>query len=404
MGINLWEKKKWGALASLAYGKALRKDQYSGSSFPVYGTNGQIGWHGQPLCQTSGVIIGRKGAYRGVHYSEKPFFVIDTAFYLVPKNNNEFDIKWAYYQLLDFDINKIDSGSAIPSTSREAFYEIPVRLPPLDVQKKISSILSTYDDLIENNTRRIRILEEMAQSLYREWFVHFRFPGHEKVKMVDSPLGKAPEGWALFTLETVCDRITDGAHDSPASVENGYPMASVKDMHDWGFNIDGCRQIGEEDYERLVRNDCRPKKNDVLIAKDGSYLKHTFVVCEEQDLAILSSIAILRPNELIRPNYLNFILRDPKIKGRMKGVVSGVALPRIILKDFRKFKVLVAPLSIQNEWSQTVDQLVDLCRSLLLANENLHRTRDLLLPKLISGNIEVENLSGLAVATKKGVQ
>src|SRR6185503_9157744 len=102
----------------------------------------------------------------------------------------------------------------------------------LPVQRRIADILSAYDDLIENNQRRIKILEEMSRSLYREWFVRFRFPGFEKIKMVNSVLGSIPQGWKVETLEGVCDRITDGSHWSPKSVLDGFPMASVKDMHD----------------------------------------------------------------------------------------------------------------------------------------------------------------------------
>jgi type I restriction enzyme, S subunit len=162
-----WQKLKWGDLATLEYGKGLRGYQTAKLKYPVYGTNGQIGWYDTALCKRPGIIIGRKGAYRGVHLSKTPFYVIDTAFYL-NLLSDDVDLTWAYYQLINFDINNLDSGSAIPSTSREAFYQIPVLLPPLPTQHKIASILSAYDDLIENNTRRIAILEEMAQSLYRE--------------------------------------------------------------------------------------------------------------------------------------------------------------------------------------------------------------------------------------------
>ena len=113
------------------------------ASFPVYGTNGPIGTHSQPLCQQEGVIVGRKGAYRGVHYCPRPFWVIDTAFYLRPKT--EMDMRWAYYQLLALDINSMDSGSAIPSTSRDEFYHLPVRVPPLAEQHAIAHVLGTLD-------------------------------------------------------------------------------------------------------------------------------------------------------------------------------------------------------------------------------------------------------------------
>ena len=139
-----------------------------------------------------------------------------------------------------------------------------------------------------------------------------------------------------------------------------------------------------------MRNDCKPLKNDILIAKDGSYLKHTFVVGEEQDLVILSSIAMLRPNEAIRPNYLCFALQDPATKARMRGIVSGVAIPRIVLKDFRNFQILVPSKAAQEEWAQIVDPLVESCRKLVAQINNFRRTRDLLLPRLLSGQIDVE--------------
>ena len=95
-------------------------------------------------------------------------------------------------------------------TAPDRIYAVKVSVPPLRVQGRIASILSTYDDLIENNTRRIRILEEMAQMIYREWFVNFRFPGHEKVRMVESELGPIPEGWAVQSLGSLTSVVTKG--------------------------------------------------------------------------------------------------------------------------------------------------------------------------------------------------
>lgn len=109
----------------------------------------------------------------------------------------------------------------------------------------------------------------------------FRFPGHEKVRMVESEMGVVPEGWEVKKLEDVCLRITDGSHWSPTTVNEGYPMASVKDMNEWGFEISQCRKIAKEDYEELIRNDCKPLKGDVLIAKDGM-LKELFHIIQNK--------------------------------------------------------------------------------------------------------------------------
>ncbi len=267
-----------------------------------------------------------------------------------------------------------------------------IDLPPLPTQRKIALVLSAYDDLIENNARRIQILEEMAQRIYREWFVHFRFPGYEKVEMVESELGPIPEKWEIKSLQEVCTRITDGSHRSPKTTNDGFPMASVKDMHPWGFHIPQCRKIARQDYEELVRNDCKPLKGDVLVAKDGSYLKHIFVVDEDFELVILSSIALLRPNGRILPHLLSLYLLDPNVKSRMAGYVSGVAIPRIVLKDFRKFPVIAPPLDIQKHFLDLTSPIIRDCQLLMKKNDNLRQTRDLLLPKLISGEVDVTKL------------
>ena len=271
-------------------------------------------------------------------------------------------------------------------------------LPQLEVQSFIADSYLAYDSLIENNNRRIAILEDMAQSLYREWFVNFRYPNHQdnvdadgNPKLIDSTLGQIPEGWQIVALEELCNKITDGLHKSPKSVDVGVPMASVKDMHDFGINASKCRQISYEDYDDLKRQDSVVKANDILVAKDGSYLKHTFVVEKELEMALLSSIAIIRPNEKVKPHWLAYCLRSPLVKERMKNYVSGAAIPRIILKDFRKFNLFIPPQELMDEWNSIVEGMVKQCWNLVSRNENLKQQRDMLLPKLISGQIELKD-------------
>jgi type I restriction enzyme S subunit len=166
-------------------------------------------------------------------------------------------------------------------------------------------------------------------------------------------------------------------------------MASVKDMHSWGIDLKSCRKISHEDFEKLENGDCRPKQGDVLIAKDGSYLKHVFVAEDNAPYVLLSSIAILRPNERIKSNQLAMFLGLPQTKKRLTGYVSGVALPRIILKEFRRFSFLCPPIKLQEVWADNYDCIFDLCRNLIQENEKLAKARDLLLPKLMNGEIAV---------------
>ncbi len=193
MNSSEWKPTKWGDLATLEYGKSLRDYETRSGDIPVYGTNGLIGYTDKPLCPFPSIIIGRKGAYRGIHYSSKPFFVIDTAFYLKPKADNV-DLLFAYYQLLTQDINSMDSGSAIPSTSREDFYNLEINLPPISVQRRIADILSALDEKIKLNRQTNATLEAIAQSIFREWFVE----------------NKEVENWKVGTVGDVVRRISVG--------------------------------------------------------------------------------------------------------------------------------------------------------------------------------------------------
>ncbi|WP_165064193.1 restriction endonuclease subunit S [Desulfovibrio sp. ZJ200] len=180
---SVWRNLYWGDIVSLEYGKALRADQRKYGDYPVYGTNGQIGKCNTVLCNEAGIIIGRKGEYREVHYSSIPFFVIDTAFYIKKKEN--FDVKWAYYYLKTQDINELDSGSAIPSTSREDFYQLPVSVPPLQEQHAIAAVLSSLDDKIDLLNRQNVTLEAMAEALFRQWFAITSGERNNKTKIGD---------------------------------------------------------------------------------------------------------------------------------------------------------------------------------------------------------------------------
>ena len=173
---------------------------------------------------------------------------------------------------------------------------------------------------------------------------------------------------SLVKLNTLCNKITDGSHYSPKGVSDGIPMLSVKDMKENGFDYSDCKFVDNEVYSKLVRSDCKPLKNDILIAKDGSYLKYVFVIKTEIDQAILSSIGILRPNlSKINPDYLKYYLQTQSVKETVsRKYVSGSALPRIILKNFGEIKVIYKNLKEQSNISKI---LIDLDTKIELNNK-----------------------------------
>lgn len=145
--------------------------------------------------------------------------------------------------------------------------------------------------------------------------------------------------WTTTTIDDVCSLVTDGAHNSPKSVEKGYYMASVKDFTEYGFDFSNCRKISEEDYEKLCKQGCVPQKDDVLVGKDGArYFEDIIIYRQDEQPALLSSIAILRANrKKITPEFLYYTLKTPAIKKEVHdNYGSGSAIPRIVLKDFKR--------------------------------------------------------------------
>lgn len=158
------------------------------------------------------------------------------------------------------------------------------------------------------------------------------------------------EHWKTYKLSELCTKVTDGSHFSPSAQKSGYPMLSVKDMLEYGFDYERSKRISEEDFLTMRSNGCVPEKGDVLVAKDGSYLKQIFVCRESRDEAVLSSIAIFRPDRSkILPDYLCYLIKSPRVYDFIsKNCVSGSALPRIVLKAFKEVKLDVPSLEIQN--------------------------------------------------------
>lgn len=369
---------KWGELIALEYGKPIKDKARTDGQYPVYGTNGQIGTSNlTPLCDHPSFILGRKGAYRGVHYSSVPFSVIDTAFYAVNLHPDILDIKWAYYRFLTYDINSMDSGSAIPSTDRYEIYAIEVDLPDIDEQKREVKLLECFDDKIANITEINDNLQQQVQTLFADW--------------LSANSGSATE----VALGDVCTKVTDGSHFSPKDdPTSSIPMLSVKDMREFDFDLTSCKHICEDDYEKMVANDCVPQINDILVAKDGSYLKEIFICNEQRKLAILSSIAIFRPNAtVIHPEILLAFLKSPRVLREVRdNYVSGSALPRIVLKDFKKLTFALPNMDAQNLIAPLFASIREQIDVNVAENKYMAQLRDALLPKLMSGELNISKI------------
>lgn len=246
---------------------------------------------------------------------------------------------------------------------------VRVPIPPVDTQRRIASILSAYDDLIENNTRRIAILEEMARRIYEEWFVRFRFPGHEQVKMVESELGLIPEGWSRATLGEVAKvQWGDTSLTKASYVEQGYVAFSASGPDGFlpHFQRDGC---------------------GIVLSAIGAQCGKTWLA-RGQWGTIKNTISLWSlDEELISNEYLYL-----QCSGESYWPRRGAAQPFISLGDARNCPVLRPTREVMAIFSQVMRSKFQLISILERKNANLRATRDLLLPKLISGELDVSTL------------
>lgn len=181
--------------------------------------------------------------------------------------------------------------------------------------------------------------------------------------------------WPVHMLGDVCEKITDGAHNSPKSVDHGKPMASVKDLTRFGVDLSEARLISQEDFEKLVTQGCRPEVGDVLISKDGNSALDTVCTVDEPiDVVLLSSVAILRPyRDKLDSDFLKYYLSSKQVIEYLKNnFISGAAIPRVVLKDFRKVEIKVPPLTIQKEISKRLRVLDDKIKLNIQINQTLN--------------------------------
>jgi Restriction endonuclease S subunits len=278
------------------------------------------------------------------------------------------------------------TGAAIPRVVLKDFKRAPIKVPPLPTQRRIASILSAYDDLIENNTRRIAILEEMARRIYEEWFVRFRFPGHEQVKMVESELGLIPEGWKAASLGEVSAINTMSIRPANAPEEILYiDIASV---------VTGA--ITQKQPYRFSEAPGRARR----VVQNGDVIwscvrpnrrSYALVLQPEPTLIASTGFAVLSAKS-VPYSYLYFAVTTNDFVGFLTNHATGAAYPAVTASTFESAQILMPQAEVADHFHSIAAPMLDLSETLKRKNTNLRATRDLLLPKLISGELDVSSL------------
>ncbi len=391
-----WQKKCLGDIADLCLGKMLDEKKNTGDLLP-YLANIDVRWGTFDLESLRLMRFEQKEMSRyGLKYGDivmceggepgrcaiwreaVPGMMFQKALHRI-RPHDELDYRFLFYSFLHIGqtggFAHLFTGSTIKHFPRQQLVKLEIPFPDLHSQQTIASILSAYDDLIENNRRRMALLEESARLLYREWFVHLRFPGHARTRVTDG----VPKGWERKTLGDICDDIRDLV--LPSQLEPDTPYIGLEHMPRRSISLTEW-----ETAEKVTSSKFLYKEGDILFGKIRPYFHKVGIAFTD---GVASSDAIvIRPNsDDLRSFVLMIVSSDEFVADTSQSMKEGSKMPRADWKQMIQYPVLLPPQGLLNSFSATVETITSQLRNLCFQNQKLRAARDLLLPRLMSGEI-----------------
>ncbi|MCY1702750.1 restriction endonuclease subunit S [Deinococcus sp. SL84] len=334
--------------------------------------------------------------------SKHGLYIISQSQMKLTVDETKADPEWIYYYFRQPAVIEqligLQSSSGVPHINLATLREYRLPLPPLPTQRKIAAILSAYDDLIENNTRRVRVLEQMARALYREWFVEYRYPGHEQAQWVEDEAGRRPQGWEWVTVGDVALVHRGRSYKKENLVETGgMPFINLKCIErDGGFRMDGIKR-----YEGPIKPTQTVVADDIVMGVTDMTQERRIVARAariprlEAPAAVSMDVVKIQPREDISNSYLYGMFRFSDFADEVKLHANGANVLHLNPERITAFEFALPNEDLRNQYGQFASAIYSQIDVLNLRNANLRRTRDLLLPRLVSGELDV---SGLRVA------
>lgn len=323
------------------------------------------------------MVTGRYGTLGQVFYVASDFWPLNTSLYVRDfKGSNE---RFVALLLESMDLAQHDGAAAVPGLNRNQLHTVPIRVPDRSVQDRIASIVESIDDLIENNRRRVEVLEEMARAIYREWFVHFRYPGHEDAPLVDSPLGPIPDGWTVRPLVEVAELTMGQSPKSEFYNTDGVGRPFHQGVADFGRHYPTHRKFCTVE-SRLAHD------GDVLVSVRAPVGR---INLADTTLVIGRGLAAVR-SSLGQQGFLLATLREVFAEEDSMG--GGTIFNAIGKNELEQVPVVQPPDALATMANDRLASVFHLIRSLTFMGRELASLRDLLLPKLVTGQIDVSHL------------
>lgn len=404
MAANKWPDVKVGELGQVITGRTPSTDRpsYFGDDFPFitpgdmrqgkYARDSLRGLSHEGvallnriLLPANSVCVSCIGWQMGeVIMTDRPSITNQQINTIVP--NGKVDPSFLYYSLRPRKQELLSLGATTgvrtPILNKSAFCETKVKIPPLSVQHRIAGILSAYDDLIENSQRRIQILEKMARALYREWFVHFRFPGFENHPRVDSALGQVPQGWEVKKLGDLITYKRRPTKPGPDIVERRYvPIDCIPPK---SLALLEARPIEEAQSSLQLF-----EKGDILFGAMRPYFHK--VVVAPFDGVTRTTCFVFKPVKLEWHAFATMTAFNDSTVAYANAHSQGATIPYAVWDGSLSEMAIVLPSpEVLHRFEEATAPMLALLAQSFFTLGNLRRTRDLLLPRLLSGQINVE--------------
>jgi len=378
--VTKWTDCALGDVVNLKRGYDLPERDRMEGEYPIVSSSGVTGSHNVAMVKGPGVVTGRYGTLGQVFYISGDFWPLNTSLYVQDfKGNHPLFIR---YLLQTLDFGQRSGAAAVPGVNRNALHMLRIKKPDLSTQQKIAAILSAYDDLIENNLRRIKILEEMTQNLYCEWFVKFRFPDHEHARFTGSMLGRIPERWEVVPLGKLTELRKDKFNEQQHSE---CPLLDLAKMQQRTLSVGEMGSPDELTTSRIVF-----EEDDILFGSIRPYL-HKVALAPCRGITNVS-VLVLRPADKTLQSFLAVLVSSIDTIRWADQHSTGTKMPVIKWETLQTMPVLLPSQAVLRSFETSVQPMLQTVKMIFSRNQNLRRTRDLLLPRLISGEVDVSEL------------
>jgi len=399
MSFSEWKEIKLGELLNFRRGHDLPKTKMLDGIIPVVGSNGIIGFHNEVTTKAPCLTIGRSGNIGNPCYINKDCWAHNTSLYVDDFKGN--DPKYLYYLLKTLNLGHYGGGSAVPTLNRNHIHPIEIKATiNLAEQKAIAHILSTLDDKIEVNNQINKTLENMAQAIFKQWFVDFEFPNEDGEpykssggEMIASELGMIPKGWEVKELVDVLETLEAGNRPKggAGNLTEGIPSIGAENIIGLGkYDYSKEKYVTEEYFAKMNKGKVNP--GDVLLYKDGAQLGRKTMFMNgfpHKKCCINSHVFILRTNDMLTQSYLYFWLDQDWVTQSIINLNANSAQPGINQSKLKTLKILTPKFNYVEMFDVIIKSLLNKLFENCIENNALHKTRDALLPKLMSGEIRV---------------